>query len=45
MKKGKTTKINGFRTSKIIYGTVDSKEFKSLDRTQGKQIDDNNVQF
>jgi hypothetical protein len=30
MKKGKTTKINGFRTSKIIYGTVDSKEFKSL---------------
>lgn len=30
MKKGKTAKINGFRTSKIIYGTVDSKEFKSL---------------
>lgn len=30
MKKGKTAKINGFRTSKIIYGTVDSKEFKSI---------------
>ena len=30
MKKGKTSKINGFRTSKVIYGTVDSKEFKSL---------------
>ena len=30
MKKGKTAKINGFRTSKVIYGTVDSKEFKSL---------------
>jgi hypothetical protein len=30
MKKGKTEKINGFRTSKIVYGTVDSKEFKSL---------------
>jgi hypothetical protein len=30
MKKGKTAKINGFRTSKITYGTVDSKEFKSL---------------
>jgi hypothetical protein len=30
MKKGKTSKINGFRTSKITYGTVDSKEFKSL---------------
>lgn len=30
MKKGKTSKINGFRTSKIIYGTVDSKNFKSL---------------
>ena len=29
MKKGKTTKINGFRTSKVHYGTVDSKEFKS----------------
>ena len=30
MKKGKTAKINGFRTSKVVYGTVDSKEFKSL---------------
>jgi hypothetical protein len=30
MKKGKTAKIVGFRTSKIVYGTVDSKEFKSL---------------
>ena len=30
MKKGKTSKINGFRTSKVSYGTVDSKELKSL---------------
>jgi hypothetical protein len=30
MKKGKTSKINGFRTSKVNYGTVDSKEFKSV---------------
>jgi len=30
MKKGKTSKINGFRNSKVVYGTVDSKEFKSL---------------
>jgi len=30
MKKGKTSKINGFRTSKVTYGTVDSKNFKSL---------------
>jgi hypothetical protein len=30
MKKGKTSKINGFRSSKVNYGTVDSKEFKSL---------------
>ena len=30
MKKGKTTKINVFRTSKVHYGTVDSKEFKSV---------------
>jgi len=30
MKKGKTSKINGFRTSKVLYGTVDSKDFKSL---------------
>jgi hypothetical protein len=30
MKKGKTAKIIGFKSSKITYGTVDSKEFKSL---------------
>ena len=30
MKKGKTSKIRGFNTSKIIYGTVDSINFKSL---------------
>jgi hypothetical protein len=30
MKKGKTGSITGFKTSKVIYGTVDSKEFKSL---------------
>lgn len=30
MKKGKTAKLTGFRTSKVHYGTVDSKEFKSL---------------
>jgi hypothetical protein len=30
MKKGKTSKLSGFRNSKIIYGTVDSKNFKSL---------------
>ena len=30
MKKGKTSKINGFRSSKVNYGTVDSKEFKSV---------------
>lgn len=30
MKKGKTSKLNGFRTCKVNYGTVDSKEFKSL---------------
>jgi hypothetical protein len=30
MKKGKTLKLTGFRTSKVHYGTVDSKEFKSL---------------
>lgn len=30
MKIGKTSKINGFRNSKIIYGTVDSNNFKSL---------------
>jgi hypothetical protein len=30
MKKGKTSKLNGFKTSKVIYGTVDSKDFKSI---------------
>jgi hypothetical protein len=30
MKKGKTSKIQGFSTSKIVYGTVDSINFKSL---------------
>ena len=30
MKKGKTSKIHGFNTSKIVYGTVDSINFKSL---------------
>lgn len=30
MKKGKTSNINGFKTAKIIYGTVDSIELKSL---------------
>ena len=30
MKKGKTSKMSGFRNSKITYGTVDSKNFKSL---------------
>ena len=30
MKKGKTAKLTGFRTSKVHYGTVDSKNFKSL---------------
>ena len=30
MKKGKTLNLTGFRTSKVHYGTVDSKEFKSL---------------
>ena len=30
MKKGKTSKIQGFNTSKIVYGTVDSIKFKSL---------------
>lgn len=30
MKKGKTSKLIGFRSSKVVYGTVDSKEFKSL---------------
>jgi hypothetical protein len=30
MKKGKTSNIHGFNTAKVIYGTVDSVEFKSL---------------
>jgi hypothetical protein len=30
MKKGKTSKINGFQSSKITYGTVDSIKLKSL---------------
>ena len=30
MKKGKTSKLSGFRNSKITFGTVDSKNFKSL---------------
>ena len=30
MKKGKTSKIRGYKTSKIMYGTVDSINFKSL---------------
>jgi hypothetical protein len=30
MKKGKTEKLNGFKTSKVHYGTVDSKNLKSL---------------
>jgi hypothetical protein len=30
MKKGKTSKIQGFKTAKILYGTVDSVELKSM---------------
>lgn len=30
MKKGKTSKIAGFKTAKVIYGTVDSFNFRSL---------------
>lgn len=30
MKKGKTSKISGFKTAKITYGTVDSFELKSV---------------
>jgi hypothetical protein len=30
MKKGKTSQIQGFKTAKVIYGTVDSVDFKSL---------------
>jgi hypothetical protein len=30
MKKGKTSQIQGFKTAKVVYGTVDSVNFKSL---------------
>ena len=30
MKKGKTAKLSGFKSSKITYGTVDSKNLKSI---------------
>jgi len=30
MKKGKTSTIKGFKTAKVLYGTVDSVNFKSL---------------
>lgn len=30
MKKGKTLKLEGFKNSKVLYGTVDSKNLKSL---------------
>jgi hypothetical protein len=30
MKKGKTCKIQGYKTCKVLYGTVDSVNFKSL---------------
>lgn len=30
MKKGKTSKIQGFKNSKVIYGTVDSVSLKSI---------------
>jgi len=30
MKKGKTSKIQGFKDAKVVYGTVDSINFKSL---------------
>jgi hypothetical protein len=30
MKKGKTSRIQGFKTVKVLYGTVDSVNFKSL---------------
>lgn len=30
MKKGKTCKINGFRTFKSLYGTIDSQNLKSI---------------
>jgi hypothetical protein len=30
MKKGKTSQIQGFKSTKVVYGTVDSINFKSL---------------
>lgn len=30
MKKGKTTKLSGFKLAKVIYGTVDSRKIKSI---------------
>ena len=30
MKKGKTSRIQGFKSAKVLYGTVDSINFKSL---------------
>lgn len=30
MKKGKTSKLNGYKQCKVLYGTVDSKELKSI---------------
>jgi hypothetical protein len=30
MKKGKTSQLHGFKTAKVIYGTVDSINLKSL---------------
>jgi hypothetical protein len=30
MKKGKTSKIQGFKTTKVVYGTTDSFELKSI---------------
>jgi hypothetical protein len=30
MKKGKTSKLSGYKNTKVTYGTVDSKELKSI---------------
>ena len=30
MKKGKTSQLHGFKTAKVVYGTVDSVNLKSL---------------
>jgi hypothetical protein len=30
MKKGKTSKLSGYRNTRVTYGTVDSKELKSI---------------